>query len=105
MARLLEQFFTPKALSRTAFLKKFPKGPFVFRIAGVEMQEVKKGGEQNLALFYETLGVWISCNQTNAHRLAAKWGQDVDEWIGKKVKLGINPEPFQGKQGFLMDPA
>lgn len=105
MARLLSEFFTPKALSRTAYLKKFPKGPLVIKIAAVEMQEVKKGGERNMAIEVDKLGVWLSVNKTNADRLAIKFGQDIDEWIGKKVKLGENPEGFQGKHGFLMDPA
>lgn len=104
MARLLDEFFTPKALSRTAFLKKFPKGPFVAKITAVDFQEVKKGGDQQFALELSPHGVWISCGKENSERLAAKFGRDVDLWIGKKIKLQENPEAYQGKKGFLLIP-
>ena len=105
MARQLSEFFSPVALSCVTFFKNHPKGPYVSKLGECDIQQVKKGGERVFAVYLEAFDCWIACNQTNARRLSAKFGLDVDTWVGRKVRISKQQTGFQGKDGFLLDPA
>jgi hypothetical protein len=40
----------------------------------------------------------IALNKNNANNLAKVFGDDYEEWIGKKVLVGIKPEEYMGKK-------
>lgn len=105
MARKLGDFFSPKALSCLRFFQKVGKPPYKGKIGGVDIQEVKAGGDKKFSLFILPVGVWIACNFTNASALGEAWGDDVDVWEGKKVVLSKMVTGFQGKEGFAIKPA
>ncbi len=104
MARSLSDFFSPKALSASAFFKK-QKSPYKGKILAVDMQEVKSGGDKKFSILVGPCELWITCNITNALELKAKFGDDVDEWEGKKITVTNQGREYQGKRGFKLMPS
>jgi hypothetical protein len=104
MARKLGEFFAPNALSCKVFFAKINKDSWSAKVLEVESQPVKKGGEEVLALHLDKPDLWIVCNRTNAEILAKKWTDDVDKWVGRKLRIEKQVTQYQGQEGFKLIP-
>ena len=54
-------------------------------------------GEEKLVVYFEEEDRGLVLNRTNARRLVDAFGDDADEWVGKRVVLYTEPVDFNGK--------
>lgn len=67
-------------------------------IANVVMEQVGKPGEpQKPVVYFQGKQKGMVLNKTNAHAIAAAYGDDMEEWIGAAVELFVIWTDFQGK--------
>lgn len=73
------------------YLKKeeFP-APAVLTIKVCAMEEVARGEEKPILYFVEK-SKGLVLNKTKGIELALHYGDDTDEWAGKKVRLSADP--------------
>jgi len=69
----------------------------IARIGNVRMDDEKKKKEVDKAViwFKEIDRGWIYC-KTSGHSMAAMWGKDDANWIGKRVTLYADPDIMFG---------
>lgn len=63
-------------------------------IAGVAMESLQIPGrskEDKLVLTFEGAKKKAVLNKTNAIRIAKMYGNDTDDWVGKKITLYFDP--------------
>ena len=74
------------------FLKKedFPT-PTVLTIKRVSMETVVKG-EEKPVLFFNERAKGMVLNKTKTKVLEASFGDDTDGWVGKKIRLSLDPD-------------
>jgi hypothetical protein len=93
-----EGFMKTSQMIQSKFLKKtdFPS-PEVLTIKDCSLEEVGKGDERWVLYFREkTKGVVL--NVTKIKLLEGAYGDDTDQWVGKKVKLSHDPTVMMGTQ-------
>jgi hypothetical protein len=88
------------------FYKNFPKSAkrlweigevkFGGKITEVDMMPVSKNGEESLCITLDYEDFVIHVNKTNAALIAARHGDDVDKWVGKKVLIEVIDTKFAG---------
>jgi len=74
--------------------------PHTFEITAVELRDVDKG--KDLVIFMKSLidkevygmSIWKS----NKNKLIEKYGNDTDNWIGKKITIAQITQPEDGKK-------
>jgi hypothetical protein len=73
------------------FLKKedFPQ-PKVLTIKSASAEEVAKG-DVKLCIYFNEIVKPLTLNNTKRNLLIATFGDDTDQWIGKKVRLSLDP--------------
>lgn len=73
------------------FLKKedFPS-PKVLTIKMASAEEVAKG-DVKLCLYFLEVTKPLTLNNTKRNLLIATYGDDTDHWLGKKVRLSLDP--------------
>ena len=83
---------------QSPFLKKedFEK-PTVLTIKRVSLETVAKG-EEKWALFFNEKAKGLILNKTKIKQLEAGYGDDTDDWIGKRVRLSFDPDVTYGGQ-------
>lgn len=64
-------------------------------IASVELKEFDDGNKFLLTFQGKKKG--LVANKTNSKRIAALYGDDTDEWIGREIVLYSDMVDFQGK--------
>jgi hypothetical protein len=57
------------------------------------------GDDRKLILYFQNQKKGLVLNKTNANTIAAQYGDDTDEWIGKEIVLFEAMVDFQGKTG------
>lgn len=70
-------------------------------ISDVELREFKKEEsiEKKLILSFKETDMGLTLNITNMETLKDSFGSETDDWIGKKIRLVIDPNVrFQGKK-------
>ena len=74
------------------FLKKedFP-APEILTIKRVSMETVAKGEEKPIIFFNEKVKGMV-LNKTKTKLLETSYGDDTDDWVGKKVRLSSDPD-------------
>ena len=80
------------------FLKRqdFEK-PLVYTIKHIALEEVAKG-EEKWCLYFLEVVKGLALNKTKIKLLESGYGDDTDNWIGKKVRLSDDPTvDFGGK--------
>ena len=80
-----------------AFLKAadIQHKPKTLTIASIGEEEV--AGETKIVVRFEkTDQAWVM-NRTNAYILTEEWGDETEDWIGKKVLLKADKTTFSGK--------
>jgi hypothetical protein len=68
------------------------KKPIKVKIAGILMERMQDGKEKPVMTLVGSKPLIL--NPTNAHRLAAIWGDEMDDWIGQTVTLYTETVPF-----------
>lgn len=71
--------------------------PAVLTIKDCSLEEVGKG-EERWVLFFKERAKGVVLNVTKIRLLEKTYGQDTDEWIGKRVKLYHDPDVTFGTQ-------
>jgi hypothetical protein len=63
--------------------------PIVVTIKSAEIEQIKgdNGNESKLVLKFRETDKGLICNKTNAVMIAKHFGDDTDDWIGKRVTL------------------
>lgn len=51
----------------------------------------------SLCMRFKDVDKPLVLNQTNLQAVMTAWGEDTDEWINHKVKIGVVNVPFNGK--------
>jgi hypothetical protein len=54
--------------------------------------------EKKLELFFHKASKSLICNKTNALTIAGMYGEETDNWIGKKITLIPSQTDFKGEQ-------
>jgi arabinogalactan endo-1,4-beta-galactosidase len=57
------------------------------------------GDERKLILYFQNQKKGLVLNKTNANTIAAKYGDDTEDWLGKEIVLFEAMVDFQGKTG------
>lgn len=83
---------------QSPFLKKddFPQ-PEILSIKRVSLEQVVKG-EEKWVLFFNEKSKGMVMNKTKIKILEVAYGDDTDEWIGKKCRLSHDPSVMYGGQ-------
>lgn len=83
---------------QSKYLKKedFPS-PQVLTIKNLSLEEVGKGDTRWVLWFNEKVK-GLALNVTKIKLLEAAYGQESDDWLGKKVKLSLDPTVMFGTQ-------
>lgn len=83
---------------QSKFLKKedFPS-PEVLTIKHCSLEEVGKN-DTRWVLFFHEKAKGVVLNITKIRQLEAGFGDDTDNWIGKKIKLSHDPSVMLGQQ-------
>ncbi len=67
-------------------------------IKKVAMEGVGQDKDPKLILFFEDIEKGMVCNKTNGNTVKRLYGDELDEWIGKKVTLWVNHDvEFKGE--------
>lgn len=68
-------------------------------IAGVEMQEIGQGAQKSVKPVISFVGKekGLVCNKTNWNTIIKLWGDETDEWEGKKIILCPREVEYQGE--------
>lgn len=66
-------------------------------ILRVLVEEVGMQKDRKLVLYFERAVKGMICNKTNAQRLALVYGDDTDDWLGKKITLYAEMTEFGGQ--------
>lgn len=68
-------------------------------IESVELAELGQGNdkESKLLISFVSKEKKLVCNKTNAGTIAGLYGQETDDWAGKKITIGPREVEFQGK--------
>lgn len=53
--------------------------------------------KEKLILYFQGKTKGMVCNVTNGGKLADMFGDEMDDWIGREIVLGVERVPFQGK--------
>ena len=73
-------------------LPKERTSPPICKVAFEDLQIPGSGSkEPKLIIYFEGDGKSLVCNKTNAHTIAKLWGNDRDQWIGKKLAIYFDP--------------
>ncbi len=83
---------------QSKFLKKDDfQTPTILTIKSVSLEEVGRG-EERWVIFFNERAKGIVLNVTKIRQLENKYGQDTDDWIGKRVVLYTDPNvSYAGK--------
>jgi len=86
------------AFGNSKFLKKedFPT-PQVLTIKSATVEEVAKG-DAKLCIWFNEAVKPLTLNNTKRNLLIATYGDDTDQWIGRKVRLSNDPTVMYGGQ-------
>lgn len=52
--------------------------------------------DKKIVLFFAGKEKGMVCNKTNANRIAAKFGEDLEDWRGKEIIIAAEMVEFQG---------
>ncbi len=71
----------------------------------VENEKTNKAAER-FCLTIEGLDMPLPLNKTNCLDLSKAWGEDYENWIGKKVKVSLHKVEYEGElvNGFKTTP-
>src|SRR4051812_23827160 len=83
---------------QSKYLKKedFPQ-PTIMTIRGVAVEEVGRG-ETRWVLYVNESAKGIVLNVTKIRQLEATFGDESDNWIGKRIKVVNDPTVMMGQQ-------
>jgi hypothetical protein len=66
-------------------------------IVDAQLEPVGPDKEDKLCLRFREFEKALVCNKTNADVIGELYGDDTDEWLGKKIWLYVTEVSFQGK--------
>ena len=85
----------------TNYLKAadFEDGDAILTIAGLEQQTLGQGRDaaEKWIVYFREVDKGLVLNKTNAGTIAKLYGDDTDDWIGKKVTLYSTEVQFQSE--------
>lgn len=72
----------------------------VLTISHVKEESIGQGAQADMKwiLFFEEEEKGLVLNRTNINTIAGMYGDDTDDWEGKKITLFATQVDFQGKQ-------
>jgi len=73
----------------------------ILTIAGYEMKDIgtEDDKERKPVLSFEEVDKELVLNRTNNNTLIGLFGDETDDWIGRKVKLAVVDASYRGKVG------
>ncbi len=86
-----------------AFPSKYFKGAglvgqeLTLTIADVQFELIEMANEEKLVVRFDEHSSALILNQTNATTIAAAYGDDTDEWFGRRVVLYAEDVDYQGR--------
>lgn len=87
------------AMIQSKYLKKEDFAtPEVLTIRGIQIEEVDKSGETKWILYFAEKPKGLVMNVTKIRQLEAGFGDETDNWMGKKVKVSHDPTVMMGPQ-------
>lgn len=66
-------------------------------IANVEIEKIGQGNDHKPVAYFEGKDKGVALNKTNSTNIAAAYGPETDDWIGKRVILYTAWVDYQGK--------
>lgn len=63
----------------------------------VESMGLEDEREDKVVIYFEGKEKGLVCNKTNCNTISGLFGEETEEWLGKKVKLVTAEVPFKGK--------
>lgn len=69
----------------------------VYVIAGVEIEELGPEKQRKPVVSFRETEKSLALNKTNANAIAALFGEDSRDWIGKPIELFATRVPYKGK--------
>jgi hypothetical protein len=93
-----EEEMKTSQMVQSKYLKKedFPQ-PEILTVKFVSLEEVSKSDSRWVVYFLEkTKGIIL--NITKIRQLEAGFGDDTDNWIGKRIKVSNDPTVMMGQQ-------
>ena len=67
-------------------------------IKGVSLESMQSSGDTKWCLYFSEHAKGMVLNNTTIRVLESAYGDDSDGWIGKKVRLYVDPNVMFGKQ-------
>lgn len=74
-------------------------GGCTLTISSVKLETVGQGAqaEDKPVCYFEEVDKGLVLNKTNANAIAAMYGDETKDWVGKRVRLGAQDVEYQGK--------
>lgn len=75
-------------------------GDLALTIRDVQIEKVGSGkdAEDKPVLYFEETDKGLACNKTNCKTISKLYGDETDDWIGKRIALFATEVDFQGDQ-------
>jgi hypothetical protein len=70
----------------------------VVTIERVELEEIGQDKQQKPVLYFKGIESGMVLNKTNANTIKDLYGNETDDWAGKRLGLFTTEVDFQGKQ-------
>lgn len=86
-----------------ASVKKWPSLPEEHTITGVEIEHDNMSNDKEarvIVLFFDKQPVKYRLNKTNANSLVEAWGDEMNDWLGKKVTIHRVQAQIRGQAGW-----
>jgi|SRR5690348_10319202 len=88
----INEFFDSKYLSAGDLMNREHR----LTIERVGIAEFKEGAERKPAIYFVGKKKGMALNKTNAKKLAAQWGGEMNDWLGKEVIVYPDTTEFNG---------
>lgn len=71
--------------------------PRVLTIKQVTIEEIGDDKDRKPVVHFHEVEQGLVLNRTNANMIAHRYGNETDQWNGKKIKLYVDQVSFQGR--------
>ena len=75
-------------------------GDEVFTAESLNQEEL--GDDTKPVLYFEEMEKGLVLNRTNANTIASLYGQDTEDWVGKRITLFATEVDFRGQQALAI---
>lgn len=70
----------------------------VVAIDRIEVEEIGQDNQKKPVVYFKGIDVGLVLNKTNATTIKDLYGNETDDWIGKRIGLFTTEVDYQGKQ-------